>query len=231
MKYFAYGTNLNLEIVEKKGIRLFNRQAAILLDYELVFNKKSIRFHLPPEIGFANLQPNPEAIVEGGIYDIDEKDLPLLDKTERYPEHYKKLDIVVQVGDEGEISAFTYQAQKDKIDHNLIPSRNYINHILRARRILSQEYCNRLENLKTYNSECACCHKESEVLFLKELEQMFVLCAPCYESKMIWGDVRGRPFTVLDTEAVVQHILSSNKGYSNLRELVDSAIKLKLIKQ
>ncbi len=97
MKYFAYGTNLNLEIVEKKGLRLSNRQAAVLDGYKLVFNKKSIRYHLPEEIGFANLQPNSESMVEGGIYDISKDDIPQFDKVEKCPEHYRKLDIIVRV--------------------------------------------------------------------------------------------------------------------------------------
>lgn len=230
MNYFAYGTNLNLEIVEKKGLYLRNRRSAILKGYELVFNKKSIRFHLPSEIGFANIQENPSSVVEGGVYEIAEKDIAVLDKTERVPEHYQRIEIEIQLSNGETLSGFTYQAQKDKTGKNLIPSRNYINHILKARAILSEPYCKWLENLKTYNSECACCHKDSEVLFLKENDQMFVICASCRESKTIWGDVRGKPFSVLDTEAVMQHVLSRSEGYSSLRDLINSAIKLELIK-
>jgi hypothetical protein len=41
--------------------------------------------------------------------------------------------------------------------------------------------------------------------------------------------VRGKKFTVLDTEAVMQHLLASKRGYSSIQSLIEEAIRLGLI--
>jgi hypothetical protein len=63
-KYFAYGSNCNPDIMEKKGVSFTKRQRAVLRGYRLLFNKKSLRARLPDRIGFANINEYGDGKVE-----------------------------------------------------------------------------------------------------------------------------------------------------------------------
>jgi gamma-glutamylcyclotransferase (GGCT)/AIG2-like uncharacterized protein YtfP len=228
MKYFAYGSNMNPAVLAKKRIEFADRQSATLDGYLLRFNKRSLRQLLPQNIGFANVVPTPGRHVEGVLYDILEESLARLDDSERVPEHYERIAVVVTTAS-GVVNCFTYRARPDKTATGLIPSRNYVSHILAAGSLLSEAYRKWLDDHETYADECAACHKTAEVLFVKEEGLMYVMCPPCLEARRIWGDARGRRFSVLDTEAVMLHLRKSGSGYDSIPALIDDAVRLGLI--
>ncbi|MCA9122245.1 MAG: gamma-glutamylcyclotransferase [Planctomycetaceae bacterium] len=228
MKYFAYGSNCNPAIMKRKGVEFTSRQRATLRGYRLKFNKKSLRESLPDSIGFANINADAEGVVEGVLYEIPDEHWPPLDASERCPEHYKRVRVEVETETKTH-ECFAYQAQPDKIADGLVPSRNYLNHILTARDFLSQQYYEALDKAATYTGECFCCHNTGEVLFLKEFEQMYTLCQSCREARIVWGDVRGRRLTVPETEAVMTGLVANGSGFSSLQALVEEAIRLALI--
>jgi hypothetical protein len=45
----------------------------------------------------------------------------------------------------------------------------------------------------------------------------------------MWGDVRGRAFTVVETEAVMKQLVLGGKGYSSMNELISEAIAARII--
>jgi gamma-glutamylcyclotransferase (GGCT)/AIG2-like uncharacterized protein YtfP len=228
MKYFAYGSNCNPAIMKKKGVRFTASQHAVLPNFRLLFNKKALRENLPPGIGFANINPDPNGTVEGMLYDLVEEDLGKLDDSERYPDHYTRVDVTVQTKD-GTVPCMAYQAQPDKIADGLKPSRNYLNHILAAKDFLSWQYFEALDKSQTYEGECACCLKHSEVVFVRDGDQLHMLCQPCREARQVWGDARGRKLTVAETEAVMTHLVQGSEGFGSIAELIQQAVDAKII--
>lgn len=228
MFYFAYGTNLNPAVLAKKKVGFRSRQKATLRDYRLRFNKRSLRELLPDNIGFANIEPAPRERVEGALYEIDDDLESVLDRVERCPTQYLRVTLQVET-EAGPHSCFAYRARPEFTSEELIPSRNYINHILVAGDLLTERYRQELEHIETYSGECAACHQVRTVLFKKEAGRMFVLCPSCLEAQSAWGAVRGRPFSVLDTEAVMQHVLRTGQGYDSIQALVADAIQRELV--
>jgi hypothetical protein len=45
----------------------------------------------------------------------------------------------------------------------------------------------------------------------------------------VWGDVRGRAFTVVETEAVMKQLVLGGKGFSSMNELIETAIAERII--
>lgn len=228
MKYFAYGSNCNPAVMERKGVEWSARQRAVLPGYRLLFNKKALRERIPEGIGFANINEFPEGRVEGILYDIRDEHLDRLDESERYPEHYGRIEVTVET-DAGPERGLTYQARPDKIADHLKPSRNYINHILAARDFLSWQYFDALDKSQVYQGECAVCHTHREVVFLKEGDHIHMLCQPCREARLKWGDTRGRPLTVAETEAVMIHVVRDGEGFDSIHDLIRTAIDARVI--
>lgn len=223
MNYFAYGSNCNPAVMKRKGVEYSSRRRAVLRGFRLLFNKKAYRESLPDTIGFANINEDPEGVVEGVLYDICDEHLDLLDKSERFPDHYGRIHVVVET-DAGPTECFAYQARPDKLATGLVPSRNYLDHILAANDFLSQQYYEALDQSQTYTGECACCHGAGEVVFLKDQDGMHTLCQPCRESRIVWGNTLGRPLTVAETEGVMVGLVKNSDGFPSIAALIEKAV-------
>ena len=84
MKYFAYGSNMDkkdfIERTKTSGTFFNTGKAAILKDYELRFNKKSINWYAA-----ANIMPKMNNHVEGVLFDISDSDVKTIDSKEGVP--------------------------------------------------------------------------------------------------------------------------------------------------
>ena len=78
MKYFAYGSNLNIKQMQWRCPNAVPLGAYTLQGYQLVF-----RF-------YADIIPVSDKSVKGGLWEISEKDEKLLDRYEGYPTLYEK---------------------------------------------------------------------------------------------------------------------------------------------
>ena len=228
MKYFAYGSNCNPSVMERKGVATTSRRRAVLHGFRLRFNKRALRDTLPESIGFASIEAQEGGQVEGVLYEVEDEHLGRLDRSERYPDHYDRVRVQVEVEGQEE-ECWTYRAQPGVIAEGLVPSRNYLNHILAARDFLSDQYYQALDRSLTYNGECACCHKTAGILFVKEQGRMFQLCQPCREARVVWGDARGRRLSVAETEAVMMGLVHGGTGFASVRALIEEAIACRLI--
>ncbi|QEF99770.1 AIG2-like family protein [Stieleria maiorica] len=228
MKYFAYGSNCNPAIMEKKGVSFTTARRAVLPGYRMLFNKLALRESLPAGIGFANINEDAGGEVEGILYEIVDDHLDRLDQSERYPDHYGRIEVTVHCDDQA-IQCISYQAQSDKIADGLRPSRNYLNHILEAKDFLSWQYFEALDKSQTFEDACACCGKLGEVVFIREEDQLHMLCQPCREARLIWGDTRGRRLTVAETKAMMTQVVQVGPGFGSIGELVQHAIDTKVI--
>lgn len=139
MHYFAYGSNCNPEVLRRKNVRFRTRRGATLSGFRLAFNKKSLKPAVPAGVGFANISTDSTGVVEGILYELVAEDLPLLDRSERFPEHYIRIPVAVETAG-GRVECVAYQARDDKIATGLKPSQDYLNHLLAAREFLSAAY-------------------------------------------------------------------------------------------
>lgn len=226
--YFAYGSNCNIDVMQRKAVRFTSRRRAALRGFRLLFNKKSERELLPDAIGFANINEEPDGIVEGILYEIVDADMPALDASERYPDHYNRIRIVVEA-ESGSVECWVYKAQPDMVCDRLVPSRNYLNHILAGREFLSQQYYEALDRSRTYSGDCGICRRNGEVFFTKEDDRMHTLCQPCREARMLWGDVHGRILSIRETETVMQELVLNGSGFESLADLIREAVARQLI--
>ena len=146
LKYFAYGSNMDPERMRRRGIKFSRREHAVLEGFRLEFNKVSSR---NPREGYANIVKDPEGIVEGILYEIEESDLSKLDKFEGYPLHYRRTRIYVKLDNGEEVEAITYIAQQEMVKDGLRPSKEYLSHLLKGCDLLSKEYCEKLRRTPT----------------------------------------------------------------------------------
>ena len=227
-KYFAYGTNCNTEVMERKGIAFTARQRAVLNGYTLRFNKRARRANLPETIGFANIEQDEAGCVEGILYDLAIGSLETLDETERHQSEYERIQVTVEA-DSGIETCWTYKARPEVVSEGLLPSRNYINHILAGQEFLSRQYYEALDQSVTHRDTCACCGREAEVLFVREGDQFFCLCQSCREARTKWGEARGRPLTLEETTAVMQQLVLRGEGFGSIEALLAEAVQRKIV--
>ena len=119
-----------------------SRSGAILLDYEMIFNKHS------NDGGKANIMSSPGNIVEGILYSVNGEDLLILDKYEGVAaKQYKRHEIEVRNNNKHFITAVTYKAlNTGKVS---APTEEYLNYILEGKEFLSPVYYTKLKSTET----------------------------------------------------------------------------------
>lgn len=147
MKYFAYGSNMNPDRMNTREVHFKNMNGAILKGYRLEFNKVA---KANPAKGFATIIFDPDEIVEGILYEIEDEDIKKLDIFEGYPNHYDRKEITVNVNGL-DVKAIVYIAQQDWIKTGLKPTQEYLNHLLSAKEDISESYYNKLKNVVVLN--------------------------------------------------------------------------------
>lgn len=191
MKYFAYGSNCNPHVMQRKGIAYSSRQRATLEDFRLRFNKRALRDRYPAGIGYANIDPSPGIRVEGILYDIAEESVNSLDASERHPDHYRRVRVVVQCESGETVACAAYQAQRDKVASGLRPTRYYLNHLLTLQPFVSSAYFRQLRRTETFAAECTVCQSVEEVEFIRSDSSLEMLCPSCRQVSPLMGEVCG----------------------------------------
>ncbi len=153
MRYFAYGSNMNRDRMKERIGHIPQFQSAILKYYRLMFNKTSLKAD-NEDIGFANIveTKNESDIVEGLLYNFTEDDFDKLDVYEGVKDgHYYKATVQVITNnrkDKGkQVEAITYISNRTK--EGLKPPQWYLNHLLKGKDSLSDEYYKKLLDTKT----------------------------------------------------------------------------------
>jgi cation transport regulator ChaC len=147
LKYFAYGSNMDHDRMRERRVKIFKSEWANLRGWRLEFNKKAMRN--PVNEGYANIMRDNNSVVEGILYEILEDDIKSLDIAEGYPAHYDRIKVKVSLKHGQEVEAITYVAKPDKIGNGLKPSREYLEHLLKACPYLTEEYCEKLRKTET----------------------------------------------------------------------------------
>ncbi len=136
-RYFAYGSNMNPVRVRERGLNVLTCEAATLAGFALRFDKVS---SLHPSESHANIVREPGASVEGVLYELaSHDDILRMDRFENTPVNYSR-EVVLAETAEGSRPAWTYFANPAVRAEGLVPSDDYLAHLLAGRDFLSVGY-------------------------------------------------------------------------------------------
>ncbi|MFO7792300.1 MAG: gamma-glutamylcyclotransferase family protein [Candidatus Saliniplasma sp.] len=161
VKYFAYGSNMNLEQMKERGTKVHDIQKAKLPGWTLDFTYKSVT----REGGVLDIVPGDEDdMVQGVVYSIDRISLEKLDRFEgreikdgREVGAYRRQFIPVRL-DEDCKTVLTYVVNRIpeyKKDTHFPPSDDYMDTVIRGAREhgLDEDYIDMLESLRASERE------------------------------------------------------------------------------
>ncbi|WQH15658.1 gamma-glutamylcyclotransferase family protein [Guyparkeria halophila] len=132
-----------------KGVQPVRSQPAALPGWRLRFN---VRHFFRHEGGVGNIEPSdaPGDQVLGVLHECPDDSLPTLDQAEARGVGYDRIVVDVETA-AGTVPAFAYVGRPDFIDESCLPSRRYLNILLRGARLaeLDPAYIKRLAHQPT----------------------------------------------------------------------------------
>jgi len=146
MKYFAYGSNMSIQRIQKRIPKAKMISIATLKEHRLLFHKIS-----KDGSGKCNafLTKNQQDNVIGVLFNINKKDKKELDKAEGLGYGYDEKVIMVYTDENTKIAAITYIATN--CDNALKPFSWYKEHVLKGAKEanLPIEYIKTIENVES----------------------------------------------------------------------------------
>ncbi|HIQ29634.1 MAG TPA: gamma-glutamylcyclotransferase [Candidatus Caldiarchaeum subterraneum] len=124
--YFAYGVNLDKEVMRRRVGEWIEAKRAILRNYELRFNTYSPTWRG----GTASIVEKEGAVVYGVAYLISEEQMKALDKHVGVPNRYSRIKVKVETEDGDELPAMTHVSNNPK--YHIHPSQQYLASLLRG---------------------------------------------------------------------------------------------------
>ncbi|MBL3654681.1 gamma-glutamylcyclotransferase family protein [Fulvivirga sediminis] len=144
VKYFAYGSNMDIEHLERLKVKVFKAEPAILPEYQLTFNVKDYDL---PGVGYANIIQSYTDQVEGILITTDEASVTYIDLYENFPVDYKKENHKVKLRNGETETAYLYIANDSRCEEGLKPLNNHLFHLLKAKHFISEEYYEKLKQI------------------------------------------------------------------------------------
>ncbi len=138
--YFAYGSNMSAARMKQRLGWEAPRRAATLKDFQLVFDQAGFN---DPSWSPANIRSEQGGLVEGMVYEVEEKDLKILDGYEKY---YQRLEVKVMAAQEKKLDAVTYLSKKSRGEKP--HTQEYLNFLLEGKSLLSREYFDELSRIQ-----------------------------------------------------------------------------------
>jgi len=142
--YFAYGSNMNPSRMTERGVEYSAKFAGKMDGWILAFNKTASG---KVGIGYANIIPKKQSSVEGVIYQTDDTSIEKLDVFEGFPKHYQRKTMPVK-SVEGVFDCVVYVANAEKTQDGLLPEKDYVEHLLKGKEFLSEDYFKSLQNVQ-----------------------------------------------------------------------------------
>ena len=136
---------MNPERVAERGLVTRDKMGATLSGFKMLFNKRSAGI---PGVGHANIEYDRQCVVEGVLYELgSSQEILKMDPFERAPVNYGRERVSVETA-VGERWAWTYFANEALLQDNLLPEREYLDHLLKGKLYLSDSYYNYLERIE-----------------------------------------------------------------------------------
>ncbi len=150
--YFAYGSNMDISELKRYGVRVDSARGkqADLPGYVLKFNKSATGEKAKSGEGKGNIEPDPDGVVEGILWEVRPKDMSKLARKEGARiGHYRRMRVRVHLADGTEEEAVTYIANPSMTKEGLKPTKEYLGHYLKGKDLLSEKYYRWLESIET----------------------------------------------------------------------------------
>jgi len=142
IRYFAYGSNMNLDRITNRIGRCPDGEPATLAGYELRFDKQADR---DPKEAYANIGSCEGREVPGVVYEITREELACIDRREGvHNGHYHHLTVSVKTADDNSIDAVAHVACAKRIQEGLLPRQEYLDHLLAGESLLPEDHVQRL---------------------------------------------------------------------------------------
>ncbi len=128
--YFGYGSNMLLTSLRAKGVEPRESRRATLRGWKLAFD---VHHWFRHEGGVGNIHPSdePGAHVQGVVHLCEDTHLPRLDAVESLGVGYDRIEVDL-VTAEGPVRAHTYVGVPTYLDPDCLPTRRYLNIIVRG---------------------------------------------------------------------------------------------------
>jgi gamma-glutamylcyclotransferase (GGCT)/AIG2-like uncharacterized protein YtfP len=144
VKYFAYGNNIDVDIIKKRLGNVKFCRNAILKGYKLSFDKDG------GLCTYANITYTGQEkdFVLGRVYELNMFQLKLLDMIEGYPQHYIRKEVTI----DNEV-CFIYYSNIKFIIEDKLPEKSYLDRIVKSNKEISDILgINNKVNLDYFNS-------------------------------------------------------------------------------
>ncbi|WP_339527093.1 gamma-glutamylcyclotransferase family protein [Pseudomonas sp. EA_35y_Pfl2_R111] len=143
--YFAYGSNMNPARMQARGLTVLEVMQGRLPGYSLCFNKRAA--DRAPGRAYANIRYQRDGLVEGVLYRLQcANEIRKLDHFEGTPIYYSRERLAV-IAPHGVQPAWVYIANPAFREEGLLPSVDYLAHLLAGRELLSEAYWSTLSAL------------------------------------------------------------------------------------
>ncbi|NIS08025.1 MAG: gamma-glutamylcyclotransferase, partial [Candidatus Dadabacteria bacterium] len=94
--------------------------------------------------GHANIVEQDDGLVKGILYEVTEQCIRNLDRYESCPREYDRKLLGLRLPHGGERLAYVYIAQPGRTAQDLLPTKDYLSHLLRAEGLLPTNYMKKL---------------------------------------------------------------------------------------
>ncbi|QPJ65222.1 MAG: gamma-glutamylcyclotransferase [Candidatus Nitrohelix vancouverensis] len=151
INFFAYGEMVNETYFKEQGFEYNSKTNVTLSAYRVVFNKLPSDPNAPEGLGVVNIEPTPTnaGMMEGILYEMDEKYVPKLDEYYEYPKEYTRKVMRINRHDFITVNGIVYFAQPERVKAGLKPDKATMKILRGARKTMSMLYFSRLMGTRT----------------------------------------------------------------------------------
>ena len=150
IKYYAYGSNMDLAQITDRIGRCPQREPGTLRGYVLRFNKQAWK---KPGQAFANIEESKGEAAPGILYDITEAELEIIDGYESVKfDHYERHSVLVETSAGEVVQAVAHVACEGRIQEGLLPTRKYLNRLLAGAELLPDDHVQWLQQQDVLDS-------------------------------------------------------------------------------
>ncbi len=149
--WFAYDEMMIPQKMEEHGLEYNASFSVTLSAYRLKFNKIPVDNQGVEGVGDPNIVPTDSnlGMMEGILYEIDEKFLPKLDELYHHPDEYLRKKMRFTKHDFTFVNGVVYMAQKHRTDDSLLPTKEILKRYKVCKKKLTMLYISRLMNMPT----------------------------------------------------------------------------------
>lgn len=150
INFFAYDQLMNEDCFKEQGLEYKAILTATLSAWRIIFNKVPVDDEGPEGLGLFNIEPTPNnaGMMEGVLYEMDERFLEKLDELHGYPQEYMRKYLRVIRHDFTFTNAIVYIAKPDRTAKGLKPSKKMMKTMRAAKKTMSMLYFSRLMNTR-----------------------------------------------------------------------------------